>query len=1142
MADNAPIDKISIEICATSEAAARSLGKVTAALKKMQKVAETKFNFSSLNDSLKSLNSSSAKKIRDLSSALKTLEGMSKVNISSKIGDNILNLAAAINEINENSLRRLGFFGNAFRTLQGLNGVNISSTVGRNITELAASLDLLEQRHIENLERFGTAFRTLSGTSVSISNTLADRILDVVFAVDQISDDSLRRLERMCESLSQLRGINLQGFRGALNTARNQAAQTQNPVEPHLVNRQQREGEQIGTLFPGSNIQNAREMMEALSPGLADLSDRLDLLGARFERVGAVAIRVFDGIAARVTRVRDALRESLGQNMNFNFSWANNVRQIQTYWQGVGRALTTNVGPGIRVAVSLVGRLAQGVLNVAKGIAKWAFNTAVSALKKVWSLMKDIAKKALEIAKNLPAAFGKLTGISNIAKSFENLLKPLKSLGRIALYRAARTAIKFVTDALQQGAERAYFYAKQFGDATRYIADALDALSSKNFKMQNQLGAAWATLLATIQPILMQIISVVTRAAEVVTQFFAIMSGSGTYLKAKDYTKAWADETQKGADAAKEWKNQILGFDEINRLEAPSDTNRGSGNNDYTDYENMFEEAKVESRFADFFSKIREMIQQGRWGELGMLLSDKFNSLVTNFDWAGWGKKIGKGIQGAIDLAYNFLKSDGFRNLGRGLMEMLDNLGSQIDFNRLGRLAVRIRTAIWDIFYGAVEYLAEPGVARNLAMRMSDFIIGALQELTEWIASLDPHKIATAIKEFFGGIKYNEIRDSFVELIKTAWNFAVELKNEIWNEETKQKVSKAISDFFGDLTWEDIWKTVKEKLSTVWSWVSEKFEEIWPKDKRDEFGQKVKNFIANALDSIDWKAIHNLLAYYLDVIVFGKETADRMWYNKGQYAGRDLIIGAETGIKMQQQAWEQSVSGYITDPLAEALYEMEKKASGSGKALSEGVKKAADDSKSSVGSMKAEINRDSSTIKSDMDKINSSTKSVSSSMQSMQSRSNNAMRNMASTTSSSSRSIVSSLSQVVAKARDAFNSLSSLSSAKFSTTVTPGKTKRYATGGFIEDGLFTMNHGEIAGRFSNGQSVVANNEQITDGIAAAVYGAFTRAFAETGGASGSNGPHVAILQVNGREFARATYDDQKAVAREKGISMISNFA
>lgn len=40
----------------------------------------------------------------------------------------------------------------------------------------------------------------------------------------------------------------------------------------------------------------------------------------------------------------------------------------------------------------------------------------------------------------------------------------------------------------------------------------------------------------------------------------------------------------------------------------------------------------------------------------------------------------------------------------------------------------------------------------------------------------------------------------------------------------------------------------------------------------------------------------------------------------------------------------------------------------------------------------------------------------------------------------------------------------------------------YANGGFPEDGLFMANHGELVGKFANGKTAVANNEQIVEGI------------------------------------------------------------
>ena len=40
----------------------------------------------------------------------------------------------------------------------------------------------------------------------------------------------------------------------------------------------------------------------------------------------------------------------------------------------------------------------------------------------------------------------------------------------------------------------------------------------------------------------------------------------------------------------------------------------------------------------------------------------------------------------------------------------------------------------------------------------------------------------------------------------------------------------------------------------------------------------------------------------------------------------------------------------------------------------------------------------------------------------------------------------------------------------------------YALGGFPEDGWFRASYGEMIGRFANGQLVVVNNNQITEGI------------------------------------------------------------
>lgn len=58
--------------------------------------------------------------------------------------------------------------------------------------------------------------------------------------------------------------------------------------------------------------------------------------------------------------------------------------------------------------------------------------------------------------------------------------------------------------------------------------------------------------------------------------------------------------------------------------------------------------------------------------------------------------------------------------------------------------------------------------------------------------------------------------------------------------------------------------------------------------------------------------------------------------------------------------------------------------------------------------------------------------------------------------------------------------------------------KQYKDGGLVEDGLFTMNKGEVMGTFDDGTSIVANNQQIISGIKQGVYQAVSQAMANSG--------------------------------------------
>lgn len=75
---------------------------------------------------------------------------------------------------------------------------------------------------------------------------------------------------------------------------------------------------------------------------------------------------------------------------------------------------------------------------------------------------------------------------------------------------------------------------------------------------------------------------------------------------------------------------------------------------------------------------------------------------------------------------------------------------------------------------------------------------------------------------------------------------------------------------------------------------------------------------------------------------------------------------------------------------------------------------------------------------------------------------------------------------------------------------------------------------ELAAQMAGGSGLLGG-EALIEGIHDAVYEAMMAVM----GMQGRSGSHKTVVSVNGREFYRATWDDYKAVARERGVSLIN---
>lgn len=285
---------------------------------------------------------------------------------------------------------------------------------------------------------------------------------------------------------------------------------------------------------------------------------------------------------------------------------ADEIKQVSSSVRSLGRALE-KVLPSLMMFKNTLNGTAINITSITSN----AVNNISNSITKV----SNAAKKANTATKS--AADG-VKKVGDAAKKADNPLKNfVSSLKRIAFYRFIRSVLKAISEAFKEGLENAYRYSQQVGGE---LAPALDRIASASQKMKNQLGAAFGQLLIALEPVIVFLINIITKLASAISWLIAVITGSDTYLAANDVTKSWLDTedaTKKATKAAKEYENQLLGFDVINRLTEPNNGGGGSdGGGD--DYSGLFHEAKVsfdwinpiKDLFAGFVTTIKGAIAE----------------------------------------------------------------------------------------------------------------------------------------------------------------------------------------------------------------------------------------------------------------------------------------------------------------------------------------------------------------------------------------------------------------------------------------------------------------------------------------------------------------------------------------------------
>ena len=324
---------------------------------------------------------------------------------------------------------------------------------------------------------------------------------------------------------------------------------------------------------------------------------------------------------------------------------------------------------------------------------------ATSSVKSLSNAMGSFASNSKKASTNGTAAangFKKigqacLSAGRSATKGASGLSKFASSIGRIAFYRAIRSAIRYVTDSFKQGLEAAYNWSKEQGGANAKLAGAMDALSAASGRMKLQLGAAFGGLIVAIEPILIRIINLVTQAAEAITRFFAVLNGTGYYKKAAE---GFEEVGASAGGAGKKIKGLLASWDELNVI--GKESGGGGGGSSATDYSGAYVWEKAESDWANLFA---------------------------SGDFFGIGAKIGDALGNISTKITEFLKKPAIQNFGKNLAAALN---------------------------GSVS---NPENWENFGEATGTFLATIITNIADFFNNVNWDDVKTAIKAFWDGFK-----------------------------------------------------------------------------------------------------------------------------------------------------------------------------------------------------------------------------------------------------------------------------------------------------------------------------------------------------------------------------------------------------
>lgn len=210
----------------------------------------------------------------------------------------------------------------------------------------------------------------------------------------------------------------------------------------------------------------------------------------------------------------------------------------------------------------------------------------------------DLKRGIQQIGEESKKTYRKMNqGTKKTGSLFSTMASRLKGIMlSLLIFNWISKAFNAMISGMKTGFANLMGYSNEYANTVQSLKNAMSTLG-------NSFAAAFAPIVSMVIPWLTQLINAIAKAISYIGQFFAILGGKNTFVRAKQIQDSYNSSLNKTGSAAKKAAGALAKFDDLDVLQKQDSSGGGASG---TQPKDMFEEVPVDEKMLDWWDKLKE--------------------------------------------------------------------------------------------------------------------------------------------------------------------------------------------------------------------------------------------------------------------------------------------------------------------------------------------------------------------------------------------------------------------------------------------------------------------------------------------------------------------------------------------------------